>query len=69
MIEEQIKFMVNRIVRMIDNSPDGMSFGELINWADRCRLKDQTFLDIMDALEASKLVVRQGDSYSVSRAG
>jgi hypothetical protein len=68
MTEEQIKFMVNRVYRMIANA-DRMSFGDLINWADRCRLKDDEFLDILDCLEESKLVVRQGDSFSVSRAG
>jgi hypothetical protein len=68
MTEEQVKFMVNRIYRMIANA-DGMTFGELIDWADRCRLKDHEFLDILDCLEESKLVVRQGDSFSVSRAG
>jgi hypothetical protein len=65
MTEEQTKFMVNRIYRMISNSPNGMSFGELINWASRCRLNDQTFLDLIDALEMSKLVTRQGERYSV----
>jgi hypothetical protein len=69
MTEEQVKFMVNRVYRMIANSNNGMTFGELINWADRCKLKDNEFLDILDCLESSKLVERQGDSFNVSRAG
>jgi hypothetical protein len=67
MTEEQVKFMVNRMYRMICNSPSGMTFGELVNWADECRLKDTEFLDMLDSLERSKLVFRQGEKYTVSR--
>jgi hypothetical protein len=64
MTEEQVKFMFNQVFRMIDWSPQGMSFGEIIEWAAKSKLDDETLLTILDGLEASELVVRQGERYS-----
>jgi hypothetical protein len=41
-----------------------MSFGEIIEWAAKSKLDDETLLTILDGLEASELVTRQGERYS-----
>jgi hypothetical protein len=66
MTEEQVKFMFNQVFRMIDwASPKGISFGEIIEWAAKSKLDDETLLTILDGLEKSELVVRQGEQYIV----
>jgi hypothetical protein len=66
MTEEQVKFWFNQVYRKILlASPRGMSFGEIVDWASKAKLSDDTFLTILDELEMEKLVVRQGERYSV----
>jgi hypothetical protein len=63
MTEEQFKFMFNLMYRYINACRD-CDFGDLIDWAARHRVDDDTLMSMLDDMEESKLVVRQGERYS-----
>jgi hypothetical protein len=49
-----------------------VSFGQLVDWARIRKIDDETFLSMIDGMEASGLIIRQGEVYSIpesSRAG
>ena len=65
MTEEQVKFYFNAIYRLIIDAPNGISFGELIEYANKRKLDDDLFMDMLDDLEMTiKVVKRDGETYS-----
>jgi hypothetical protein len=67
MTEEQVKFWFNSMYKVIMGASiydGGISFDDLINWANHRKLNDDVFMSMLDEMEATKLVTRQGERYS-----
>jgi hypothetical protein len=73
MTQEAVKFMFNLMYRHIAvSSHSKVSFGQLVDWARLRKIDDETFLSMIDGMEKSGLVIRQGEIYSIpdgSRVG
>jgi hypothetical protein len=64
MTPETVKFMFNRLYRHIASGyQHGMTFGELLEWAAKRKIDDDTFMDMLDTMEKESLVVRRGETY------
>ena len=66
MTEEQIKFYFNAVFRYIQASPNGVNFGELVEYALVRKLDDDMFMAMLDQLEKSDIVIRVGETYSTA---
>jgi hypothetical protein len=63
MTEEQVKYWFNALYRYIALYETGASFDELVNWANKRNIDDDVFMSMLDKLEETKLVIRQGEIY------